>query len=143
MQILVVDDAPDCANYLTRLVQIWGHTCQTAYGGREAIKLAFDLSPEVVLLDLSMPEVDGYEVARRLRESPVLKDTLIIGLTANALDWQRRPMTGFTVVLRKPPDTEAIKLLLERYDCGRQRDETARTGIAAVQNAEWGTRNAK
>src|SRR5438132_98603 len=71
MKVLVVDDSVDAAETLGLLVQAWGHETQLAYDGAEAIEAVQRWSPDVVLLDIGLPVVDGYEVARRLRADSV------------------------------------------------------------------------
>ena len=66
LRILVVDDHQDCADSLAMLVELSGHVVETAYDGPSAIVLAHDFKPDIVLLDIAMPEMDGYEVAGRL-----------------------------------------------------------------------------
>jgi CheY-like chemotaxis protein len=67
MNVLVVDDYPNAAEITCTLVRIMGHDCQAALTGTSALAVAATYEPHVVLLDLGLPDVDGYEVARRLR----------------------------------------------------------------------------
>jgi len=67
LRILVVDDHQDCADSLAMLLELSGHVVEQAYDGAAAIVLAHDFNPDIVFLDIAMPEMDGYEVARRLR----------------------------------------------------------------------------
>src|SRR5690348_16475767 len=68
LRVLVVDDNHDCANSLSMLVDLWGDYTRVAYDGVEALEMTLVQQPDVVLLDLSMPKMDGCQVARRLRQ---------------------------------------------------------------------------
>src|SRR5690242_20523939 len=68
LRVLVVDDNQDAADSLSMLVNLWGDNARTAYGGMEALAMTLVQQPDVVLLDLSMPKMDGCQVARRLRQ---------------------------------------------------------------------------
>src|SRR6185369_16195020 len=70
MKVLVVDDNHDAATSLSMLVDMLGHEVRTAYDGVEALDMASQFVPDVVLLDLGMPRMDGYEACRRLRAQP-------------------------------------------------------------------------
>jgi len=80
--ILVVDDAPDNLKLLERLLEKQGYRIQICQSGREAIQIVPRLRPELILLDIVMPEMDGYEVYRQLRLNPRAKDIPIIFLSA-------------------------------------------------------------
>ena len=102
--VLVVDDNPDAASTLQALVQLNGHHCIVASDGEKAIAIATQLVPDVVLLDIGMPGMNGYEVARRLRSIPVLEDVLIAAVTGYASDEDRERAieAGFDAHLAKP-----------------------------------------
>jgi CheY-like chemotaxis protein len=85
-RILVVDDHADAALALGQLLEVLGHTVRLAYGGAEALELAAAFQPEVIFLDLAMPEMDGFAVARRLRQTPVLDRVLVVALTGHGRD---------------------------------------------------------
>ena len=68
LRVLVVDDNRDCADSLSMLVNLWGHDVQTAYDGAAALEMTVARQPDVVLLDLSMPKMDGCQMARQLRQ---------------------------------------------------------------------------
>src|SRR5581483_6039462 len=68
LRVLVVDDDGDTVDSLSLLVKWWGHDAWTARDGAEALRLAFAYQPDVLLLDIAMPRMSGYDVARRLRE---------------------------------------------------------------------------
>jgi len=80
-RILVVDDYVDAAESLTMLLQAEGHEVETANCGLKAIELAQIFCPQVVLLDIGLPDLSGYEVAKRLRTLPETRDAILIALT--------------------------------------------------------------
>jgi CheY-like chemotaxis protein len=80
-KMLAVDDNPDNIAIIEELFQA-KYDLRTASKGEEALKIALDFEPDIILLDIMMPGMDGYEVCRRLREYPVLTDTKIIMVTA-------------------------------------------------------------
>ena len=86
VKILVVDDLPDTARLLARLVRSMGHEVSVASSGRQALELAAAERPDVVLLDIMMPEMDGLEVCRRLKADETLRNISIILVTAKDLD---------------------------------------------------------
>src|SRR5207248_7534671 len=75
-RILVVDDNVDSAETLAALLRLWGHEVQSAHNGSQAIAAARVMQPEIALLDIEMPAMSGYEVARRLRNESSLKATV-------------------------------------------------------------------
>ena len=76
-----MDDNRDSADSLSMLLEIMGNEVRTAYDGEQAVEAAEAMRPEVVLLDIGMPKLDGYEVCRRIREQPWGRDVLLIALT--------------------------------------------------------------
>ena len=103
-RILVVDDNSDAAESLALLLQIDGHEVRTAFDGVEALDLAAGFVPEVMLLDIGMPRLDGYEVARRLRKEPWGRNLSLIALTGwgQEQDRRRTAEAGFNAHLIKP-----------------------------------------
>lgn len=80
-RLLVVDDNRDAAQSLAMLLQVMGHDTQAAYDGLEALRCAASFQPEVVLLDIGMPRMDGIETCRRLRAAPAGASMVIVALT--------------------------------------------------------------
>lgn len=80
-RILVVDDNADVADTLAQWLKLGGHSVETAYTGADAIKSAAEFEPEIVLLDISLPDFNGFEVAKRLRELPNLKKFFVVAVT--------------------------------------------------------------
>jgi PAS domain S-box-containing protein len=112
-RLLVVDDEPDSARALARLLRFWGHEVEVAHDVRSALEGARRTRPEVVFLDLSMPGADGFEVARRLREFAG-EGLRLVALTGHARDEDRRrtEAAGFAGHLVKPVDpSELVRLL--------------------------------
>jgi CheY-like chemotaxis protein len=109
-RVLIVDDNVDAAILLSMFITAYGHETLTAYTGQEALAKASAFQPEVVFLDLGMPEMDGYEVAAALRELPGLADVYISALTGyNDRHTQMRVVTaGFNRHLTKPADLTAV-----------------------------------
>ncbi len=112
--ILVVDDNADAAEMLEVLLTLHGHKISVAYNGESAVKTAIEQQPEVVLLDIGLPDIDGYEVARRIREK--LPQALLIALTGWGQDEDRRRSreAGFNHHLVKPVETKKLKQLLAK-----------------------------
>ena len=81
LRVLVVDDNRDAADSLSMLVNLWGNDARAAYEGVAALEMMLVQQPDVVLLDLSMPKMDGCQVARRLRQQTAFADTLLIAVT--------------------------------------------------------------
>jgi signal transduction histidine kinase/DNA-binding response OmpR family regulator len=115
-RILVVDDNVDAAETTTLLLSISGHDVRSASDGVSALETAEAFSPEVVLLDIGLPLMDGYEVARRLRQLPQTRQATLIALTGygQQADRLRGREAGFDGHLLKPVDPLALARLVER-----------------------------
>ncbi len=109
-RILVVDDNRDAAEALGRLLQLMGHEVRTAHGGDEGVAVAAEFNPDVVLMDLEMPTVDGYDAARRIRAAPKGNEPFLIALTGWGADADRRRThdAGFDRHLVKPVNTGVL-----------------------------------
>src|SRR6185312_4405909 len=81
LRVLVVDDDFDVTEALTELVRMLGHSCEGAYDGETAIQMALESPPDLLLCDLSLPGLDGCDVARKLRSDPRTSRTRLIALT--------------------------------------------------------------
>jgi CheY-like chemotaxis protein len=109
-QVLVVDDNRDGAQTLAMLLRYAGHQVKVALNGPQALQIAQEQKPSVVLLDLAMPGMDGFQVVRALRERPETKDALIIAVSGygNLDDRERCLSAGFNQHLLKPVKKEQV-----------------------------------
>ncbi|MCE5231174.1 response regulator [bacterium] len=116
-RILVVDDVADSAESLADLLILWGHDIQTAHDGPTAIKVAHAFQPEVVLLDIGMPGMDGYQVARTLREMKECADALLVAMTGYGQEEDRELalQAGFDRHLTKPVELEELQKILTSF----------------------------
>ena len=116
LRVLVVDDIADAADVLAMVVEVDGHDAQVARSGPAAVELAAAYRPDVVLLDLGMPGMDGYEVARRLRRQQGGERMTIIAVTGYGQDEdrERTRAAGFDHHLVKPVDMDALRRLLQQ-----------------------------
>ena len=113
-RVLVVDDNKDSAQSMGEVLELEGHSVQYAYDGAEAIEAALALQPEVVLLDIGLPGMDGYEVARRLRMAPATSSAVLVALTGYgpAEDRARSKAAGFDHHFVKPADLSTLIALV-------------------------------
>jgi two-component system CheB/CheR fusion protein len=119
LRVLIVDDHVDATRALRRLLHVMGHDVTVAHDGRSGIELAQRVRPDVILLDIGLPLMDGYSVARHLRALPAFAATRIIALTgygaAEARENARK--AGFDLHLVKPVDADALEAAI----CAGQR----------------------
>ena len=115
-RILVADDNQDAADSLALLLRMAGHEVRTAHDGQAALELAADWRPEVALLDLGMPRMDGFEAARRIRAAAWGEAMLLVAQTGWGQDEDRRrtAAAGFDAHLVKPVDHDALLGLIAR-----------------------------
>ncbi len=113
-RILVVDDNVDAAESMAMMLRLLGHEVSTAHDGVAAIDMVEKLRPEVALLDLGMPKLDGYDAARHIRQQTSGKDVLLVAVTGWGQDEDRRRTkeAGFNLHLVKPIDLAALEKLL-------------------------------
>jgi CheY-like chemotaxis protein len=114
LRILVVDDVVDAAESLADFLRLGGDTVHVAHNGRAALELAATHVPEVVFVDLQMPEIDGLEVARRLRLRTESSGMFLVAMTGfgQAEDRRQTAEAGFDHHLTKPLDPAAVQELL-------------------------------
>lgn len=124
LRILVVDDYRDAAQSLALMLQTKGYEVITAECGEQGIERAMNFLPQVVLLDIGLPDIDGYEVAKRLRQLPEIHDAVLIALTGYGQpeDQERSKAAGFNHHLLKPVDPETLSALLELKEASLVRD---------------------
>ena len=115
-RILVVDDNRDAATSLAELLELSGYETRIAHDGLEAVEAAESFCPEVVLLDIGLPKLNGLEAARTIREQPWGRDMVLVALTGWGQDEDRRQSSeaGFNVHLVKPVDPVLLMELLTR-----------------------------
>jgi PAS domain S-box-containing protein len=113
-RLLVVDDNKDAADSLAMLLRLQGHEARVAYSGMAAVEMTKTYTPDVVFMDIGMPGMDGYEVARRLRQQPGLENVVLAALTGwgQKEDRRRTAEAGFDHHLVKPPDPKAMEGVL-------------------------------
>jgi two-component system CheB/CheR fusion protein len=109
-----VDDNRDVVESLVHLLNHWGHETRMAFDGQTAVELVRAFRPDAVILDLGMPGLTGYEIARRIRQSPGLDAVRLIALTGFGQDEDRRRSreAGFDYHLVKPVDPLVLQPLL-------------------------------
>jgi CheY-like chemotaxis protein len=113
-RILAVDDNKDAVESLALLLTMMGHEVRVAYEGFTAMDAARTYEPEVVLLDIGLPGMDGYQVARWLRRQPALAKVLLIAVTGYSQpeDRRRSREAGFDYHMAKPVDLDVLERLL-------------------------------
>ncbi|HUG54371.1 MAG TPA: response regulator [Vicinamibacteria bacterium] len=112
MRVLVVEDSVDAAEILGELLGLWGHDVRLAHDGASALRAAREFRPQVILLDIGLPDMDGYAVAHHLRGED-LGGALLVALTGyvEAQDRARARQAGFDRHLIKPVQPEALQEL--------------------------------
>jgi CheY-like chemotaxis protein len=112
--VLLVEDLNDAADSLAMLLRLLGHRVDVARSGTEGLAMALATRPEVVLLDLGLPQMSGYEVASRLRTTGGFEDVLIIAITGYGMvsDRERSAAAGIDHHLLKPASLEDLERLL-------------------------------
>jgi signal transduction histidine kinase/CheY-like chemotaxis protein/CHASE3 domain sensor protein len=114
VRVLIVEDNHDTADSLAMLLETIGHDVRVAYDGERALELAAGDPPDVMLVDIGLPGMDGYEVSRRVRQDPRLTHVLLVALTGygRAQDRERALAAGFQHHLVKPVDADALNALV-------------------------------
>jgi signal transduction histidine kinase/ActR/RegA family two-component response regulator len=114
VRILVVDDLRDAADSMAMMLETMGHDVRTAYDGLEAVQNAATFQPNIILLDIGLPRMNGYEVARRIRDEPWGGNVALVALTGWGQDADKRQSleAGFDHHLTKPVDLVALEKLL-------------------------------
>jgi CheY-like chemotaxis protein len=117
LRVLVVEDDPDSAVSLARFLQGIGHEVEVAPDSQAAVAAAQARRPDVVLLDLGLPGLDGWEVAWRLQGHPAQKRPLLVAITGHdrEADRRRSDEAGIDLHLAKPADPEQLRQLLKRF----------------------------
>src|SRR5262245_14519817 len=129
MRVLIIEDNHDAARTLQLLLRLYGHEARVAGGGRAGLATARDWHPDVLLCDLGLPELDGFQVASALRRDPATADIRMIAITGYGRpeDRRRSGEAGFELHLTKPVDPSVLQQLLSDGDGHR----TAGDGVLA------------
>jgi CheY-like chemotaxis protein len=120
LRVLVVDDRPDATDTLAMLLKLWGHQPTVAYTAAAALELTQAQRPDVVLLDIGLPGMDGREVARRIRQQPGMAGALLVAVTGHGGEQEERSCreAGFDRHLLKPFDPEDLRRILAAWGRG-------------------------
>ena len=112
-RILVVDDNVDAADGLAMLLAMEGYVTRAAYDGKQALEVAGSFRPDVVILDIEMPVMDGYEAARQIRKSRSNRAPGLVSLSAARLDDPAALSAAFDVSLTKPASGKEVQVAVE------------------------------
>jgi PAS domain S-box-containing protein len=115
LKVLLIDDNRDVVDSLTMALDLWGYHVRTAYNGADGICIAQDFEPDIILLDIGLPDMDGYQVARKLREQPALQSSLIIAQSGYVPNQGELSEKGFDHYLIKPPKLNQLQELIANY----------------------------
>jgi len=117
-RILVVDDNQDSADSLAMLLNMLGHEVKTANDGERALVTAAEFRPDVAILDIGLPKVNGYELAKQIREQPWGRDVVLVALTGWGQEQHRRRSaeSGFNHHLTKPVEFDVLQQILAAAD---------------------------
>jgi two-component system, cell cycle response regulator len=115
--ILVVEDNEDNLTLIDYLVRAYGYAPLLARSGEDGLRIATETRPDLILLDIRMPGMDGYQVAAAIRSTPGLERTRIVAVTASAMigDRERITAAGFDGYIQKPIDPETLLARLEAF----------------------------
>ena len=116
LRVLIVDDNVAAATMLTMVVKMLGNQTRTAHDGREAVEVAAEFVPDMILMDLGMPKMNGYEAARKIRSQPWGRSMMLVALTGwgQEEDKQKTKEAGFDHHLVKPAEPDALKKLFHQ-----------------------------
>jgi CheY-like chemotaxis protein len=116
-RILLVDDIDDVRNTLAKVLEMWGHVVEKAASGKECLEAFSTFNPEIVLLDIGLPGMSGYEVATRLRSLPAGEYVKLIAMTGydELSDKQAALNAGFDMHFTKPLDLPRLEATLAMY----------------------------
>lgn len=115
--ILIADDEVDIVETLKFMFQVEGYNCEVAYDGEEALNLAKKISPDLIILDVMMPKINGYKVCRLLKFDAKYKDIPILMVTARSQEEDKLigEETGANEYITKPFDIEAVVEKVKKY----------------------------
>ena len=112
--MVAIDDSLDTAEAVAELARSWGHEVAVVADGLAALELASKFPPDITLIDIGLPGMNGYEVARRLRQLPAMETARLVAITGYGREEDRRAAleAGFNLHLTKPVDPDRLKKLL-------------------------------
>lgn len=115
--ILVIDDNPSNLKLFTHLLALPGYGLSCARNAEEALRLLEQLEPDLILMDLQLPDIDGLTLTRRLKQDPKHRQTPIVAVTASAMkgDEEKARAAGIDGYMTKPLDKRAFRAMVERY----------------------------
>ena len=124
MRVLVADDNRDSADSCAALLGLEGHDVRAAYTGVDALRVAEEFVPQLALLDIGMPEMDGYELARRIRATDWGRNMLLVAITGWGQEEDKRlaEAAGFDEHRAKPVEFSSLEPLIARSAERRRRD---------------------
>jgi CheY-like chemotaxis protein len=141
LRVLVVDDNRDAADSLCVLLRVWGYDCRTAYDGAAGLEAARAYLPDCLVLDIAMPRLDGYSLARQVRQEPGLESAKLVALSAYSDErhTRRAREAGFDFCLVKPPDLSELERILKMLDetvrLASQAEQLSRENVALAGEA--------
>ena len=118
LRILVIDDIADVADVMKMLLDMEGYETRVAYSGVAALQAAKEFSPDVIFCDIGLPEMDGHEIARRMRADPAIASAVLIALTGwgSEAELRKTRESGFDFHMVKPVDSDALLKLLSQVE---------------------------
>ena len=131
LRVLVVDDEVDAAYIVSVLIELQGHTCATALTGQDAIAMAATFDPQLAIIDIGLPDLSGFEVARALRAQPREGRLFLAALSGWGSDQDRKAAlaAGFDQHITKPADLRKLRDILDRA----QRQSVGSRGFVALR----------
>jgi two-component system cell cycle response regulator DivK len=116
-QILYIEDNPDNRTLVRRILQSEGYTIREASDGPSGLKMAAEQLPDLVLMDINLPEIDGYEVTARMKQLPGMQQVPVIAVTANVMkgDREKTLAAGCDGYIQKPIDIDTIASQIEHF----------------------------
>jgi len=116
-RILYIEDNPDNRLLIRRVLQVEGYEVLEAIDGQTGMQLAAEVQPDLILMDINLPEIDGYEVTARLKQLPGLSRIPIIAVTANVMkgDREKTLAAGCDGYIQKPIDIDLLPGQIERF----------------------------
>lgn len=131
LRILIVDDSEEAACAIAELLRLDGHVAETAHDGQQALERAYAFRPDLMLIDLSMPRLNGYQLARRLRLDPCVESLTLVAMTGwgRYEDERAAKLAGFDAFVVKPVDPDRLG---EIVDVARGREASNQASVAST-----------